>query len=449
MRRTIDLLHGRILPSLTALAVPIMATSLVQTAYNLTDMAWIGRVGSHAVASVGAAGMYTWLSGGIVTLARMGGQVKVAHSLGKGQEEEAAGYAGGAVRMTVALAVLFALVTNLFAGPLIGFFGLRSAQIVGDAVAYLRIACGLIVFSFFNQTMTGLFTAAGDSRTPFLANCTGLAANMILDPVLIFGLGPFPRMEAAGAAAATVTAQFLVSAVLLFHARRDQVLFCRVRVLRRTDPAKIRTIIRIGLPSSLQNMLYCGISMVLTRMVASWGDAAVAVQRIGGQIECISWMTAEGFGSAMNAFTGQNFGAKAYDRVKKSYVTAAALIFLWGSFTTCLLVFGAEPVFRLFIREPEVVPLGISYLTVLGYGQMFMCEEMMTVGALQGMGKTMSCSVISIVLTAARIPLAFLLGTTGLGLDGIWWALTATSMVKGVVFVCYYARTLRRLPERV
>lgn len=446
MRRNIDLLHGKILPSLTKLAVPIMATSLVQTAYNLTDMAWIGQVGSSAVASVGAAGMYTWLSGGIVTLARMGGQIKVAHSLGRGADGDAAEYAGGAIRMTLILALLFAAVTILFAGPLIGFFGLSNADIVADARVYLRIACGLIVFSFLNQTLTGLFTAIGDSRTPFLANCIGLVINMILDPVLIFGIGPFPRMEVAGAAIATVTAQMIVTVVLILHTRSEQVLFRRVKLLKRTAPGHLREMIRLGVPSSVQNMLYCGISMFLTRMVASWGDSAVAVQRIGGQIECISWMTAEGFGSAMNAFTGQNFGAKAYDRVKKSYLSAVTLIGIWGLLTTSLLVFGAEQVFRLFIREAAVVPLGIDYLIIIGYGQMFMCEELMTVGALQGMGKTMSCSTLSIVFTAARIPLAIFLGSTGLGLNGIWWALTISSMLKGVVFVGYYLYTLKHLP---
>lgn len=447
MKRNIDLLNGKILPSLTALAVPIMATSLVQTAYNLTDMAWIGRVGSHAVASVGAAGMYTWLSGGVVTLARMGGQVKVAHSLGESRMDDAAEYAGGALRMTVLLAVVYALVTNLFAGELIGFFGLSSAQIVQDAQGYLRITCGLILFSFLNQTMTGLFTAVGDSRTPFFANCVGLVMNMVLDPVLIFGLGPFPRMEAVGAAAATVTAQMIVTAVLVARAVSDPVLFGRVRLWKRSEPGYVRAMVTLGFPSAVQNTLYCGISMVLTRMVASWGDAAVAVQRIGGQIECISWMTAEGFGSAMNAFTGQNFGAKAYGRVRKSYLTAAVLIGIWGTFTTSLLVFGAEPIFRLFLREPEVVPLGVGYLTIIGFGQMFMCEELMTAGALQGMGKTMSCSLLTVVFTAARIPLAIILGNTALGLNGIWWALTLSSIAKGIVFVGYYLLTLRRLPE--
>lgn len=446
MKRNIDLLHGKILPSLTSLALPIMATSMVQTAYNLTDMAWIGSVGSHAVTSVGAAGMYTWLSGGVVTLARMGGQVKVAHSLGRNSTEEAAEYAGGAIRMTVLLAVLFAFVTNVFAGPLIGFFGLSSSKIVADAVIYLRITCGLILFSFLNQTMTGLFTATGDSRTPFVANCIGLVINMILDPVLIFGIGPFPRMEAAGAAIATVTAQMVVMLVLIVRSRTDTLLLQKVKLWKRTAPGYLKAMITMGLPSAIQNTLYCAISMILTRMVASWGDSAVAVQRVGGQIECISWMTAEGFGSAMNAFTGQNYGAKAYQRVKKSYRTAAVLIGIWGIFTTSLLVFGAEPIFRLFIREPEVVPIGIQYLIVIGFGQMFMCEELMTVGALQGMGKTMSCSLLTIVFTAARIPLAILLSSTTLGLNGIWCALTITSIVKGFVFVGYYLNTLRRLP---
>ena len=201
MRKTVNLLNGNILSSLTELAVPIMATSLVQMAYNLTDMAWIGRVGSSAVAAVGSAGMYTWLSTGVVMLARMGGQVKVAHSLGAGDTGEAAQYGKGALQLTMLLAAAYGLVMYVFASGLIGFFGLTSPKIVGDAIGYLKIAGGLIVFSFLNQTLTGLFTAIGDSKTPFMANFVGLGCNMILDPILIFGIGTFPKMGAVGAAA--------------------------------------------------------------------------------------------------------------------------------------------------------------------------------------------------------------------------------------------------------
>ena len=445
MKKNIDLLNGNILTSLTELALPIMATSLVQTAYNLTDMAWIGMVGSDAVAAVGAAAMYTWLSSGVATLARMGGQVKSAHAYGEGNRREAVQYGKGALQLALVLAAVYGIITNLFAGPLIGFFHLNSFLVVEDAIVYLRIACGLILFAFIGQTLTGLYTASGNSRTPFVANCIGMGANIVLDPLLIFGLGPIPGMGVAGAAIATVTAQFIVALVLVISMRRDPVLASQMRVWIPTPLSNIKTMVRIGFPAAIQSMLYCGISMVLTRFVTAWGDTAVAVQRVGGQIESISWMTADGFGTAINAFVGQNYGAGNLKRVKKGYMTASAIMFIWGIFTTCLLIFGAAPIFSLFIHEAEVIPAGADYLRIIGFSEMFMCVELMTVGALSGMGKTMEASVITIILTAARIPLAVILGGTALGLNGIWWALTISSIVKGIIFFVYYLHIMKRM----
>ena len=425
MKKNIDLLNGNILTSLTELALPIMATSLVQTAYNLTDMAWIGMVGSDAVAAVGAAAMYTWLSSGVATLARMGGQVKSAHAYGEGNRREAVQYGKGALQLALVLAAVYGIITNLFAGPLIDFFHLNSNLVVEDAIVYLRIACGLILFAFIGQTLTGLYTASGNSRTPFVANCIG--------------------MGVAGAAIATVTAQFIVALVLVISMRRDPVLASQMRVWIPTPLSNIKTMVRIGFPAAIQSMLYCGISMVLTRFVTAWGDTAVAVQRVGGQIESISWMTADGFGTAINAFVGQNYGAGNLKRVKKGYMTASVIMFIWGIFTTCLLIFGAAPIFSLFIHEAEVIPAGADYLRIIGFSEMFMCVELMTVGALSGMGKTMEASVITIILTAARIPLAVILGGTAMGLNGIWWALTISSIVKGIIFFVYYLHIMKRM----
>lgn len=448
MKRNVDLLNGKILPSLTALALPIMATSMLQMAYNLTDMAWIGRVGSHAVTAVGTAGMYTWLSSGIVTLARMGGQVKVAHSLGQGEPKEATAYARGALQLTILLALFVASISTLFATPMIGFFGLSSESIIKESESYLRIICGFMIFSFLNQTLTGLFTAIGDSKTPLIANFLGLGVNMILDPILIFGLCGFPRLEASGAAIATVLAQSIVTGVFFIRAKNDKLVFHQVRLWNKTNWKYLKTMLYIGIPSSVQSTLYCGISMVLTRLVAQWGDSAIAVQRVGGQLECVSWMTAEGFGSAMNAFTGQNYGARAYDRVKKCYYSAVGIMFIWGLFSTGFMVLGAESLFQFFVKEPDILPMGINYIVILGYSQLFLCEELMTVGALQGMGKTMEASIITVLLTGSRIPIAFLLNSTSLGLNGIWWTFTATTVAKGVIFVIYYLWMLHKIPRR-
>ena len=354
VKKNIDLLHGKILRSLTGLALPIMATSLVQTAYNLTDMAWIGMVGSDAVAAVGAAAMYTWLSSGVVTLARMGGQVKSAHAHGEGNLAEAVQYGKGALQLALGLAIAYGVLTNMLAGPLIGFFHLNSPMVVENAILYLRIACGLIVFAFIGQTLTGLYTASGNSRTPFIANCIGMGANIVLDPLLIFGLGPVPGLGVAGAAIATVSAQFIVALVLVLAMRRDPVLAAQMRIWNPTPLSNIKTMIRIGFPSSVQSMLYCGISMVLTRFVTSWGDTAVAVQRVGGQIESISWMTADGFGSAINAFVGQNYGAGKPERIWAGIKASGWMMLVYCAFVFVVLLLGAKTFALLFVEASEL-----------------------------------------------------------------------------------------------
>ena len=120
-------------------------------------------------------------------------------------------------------------------------------------------------------------------------------------------------------------------------------------------------------------------------------------------------------------------------------------MFLWGLFTTSLLVFGAVPIFSLFIHEPEVIPIGAGYMRIIGYSEMFLCIELMTVGAMSGMGRTMEASILTILLTASRIPLAFWLGGTSLGLEGVWWALTISSVVKGIVFFSVFMVWMRKV----
>ena len=255
MKKNIDMLHGPVLPALTKLALPIMATSLIQMAYNLTDMIWIGRLGSNAVAAVGAAGMYMWLSNGLASLSKMGGQVNTGYSLGSGSRKEAAGYIANTLRFAAISGIIFGIVCMLSATPLIGFFNLNSPQVIADAKIYLQITCGLVVFSFVNQSFTGIFTALGNSKAAFLATTSGLIVNIILDPVLIFGLGPFPAMRIMGAAVATVIAQAIVTLTFLIFTRKDTLIFPEVHFFGRPNLHYLTSIIKIGLPTSIQSRL--------------------------------------------------------------------------------------------------------------------------------------------------------------------------------------------------
>lgn len=444
--KQVQLTEGPILRPLAVLAVPIMASSFLNTVYSITDMAWIGLLGSKAVAGVGVGGMYVWLSQGLSALARMGGQVNVAQSVGGGRKKEAAQYAKAALQLAILFGILFAVVSLLFTEELVGVFHLENVETNHYAVSYMRITCGMILFSYLTVVLTGIYTAQGDSKTPLLANAIGLVINMVMDPLLILGVGPFARMEVTGAAVATVFAQciaMLVMIVGVFRDKSDNNILSDVSLGKLTERRFYRSVFRIGAPTAIQGTVYCMISMVLTRMVASFGADAVAVQRVGGQVEAVSWNTADGFGAAMNAFAAQNYGAGRMDRVRKGYQISFWATVLWGAIITLLFLLLPTQIAGVFFHEETVLGIAVDYLIILGIGEAFMCVELMTVGALSGLGRTALCSFISILLTGARIPLAILLSKGALGLNGIWLALTATSIAKGIVFTVAFKWAVR------
>ena len=440
-----NLTKGPILKTLTKLAIPIMASSFLGTLYNITDMAWIGLLGSKAVAGVGVGGMFTWLSQGLAAMARMGGQVQVAQCIGRGERDRAHGFAQAAVQLATLMGMAYAVISLLFARQMVAFFQLTDLEAQTAALSYTKIACGLIVFSFLTLTMTGLYTAQGDSKTPFLANLIGLVTNMILDPVLILGPGPFPKLGIVGAAIATVTAQAIVMMMMILGViiQKKENVLKGIRLTAKIPKEYLGGLCRIGIPTAIQGMAYCAISMVLTRMVSAYGAEAVATQRVGGQIESISWNTADGFAAALNAFIAQNYGAGKMDRVRKGYRASLWTVGIWGLLISFVFICFPKAIADIFFHEPKAVATAVGYLVIIGFSEAFMCVELTTVGALSGLGRTRLCSIISIAFTSARIPLAIILGGL-IGLSGIWWALSITSIIKGIIFTCTFLWITRK-----
>lgn len=440
MEKKMNLLEGPIFKTLMRLALPIMGTSLIQMAYNLTDMIWIGRIGANAVAAVGSAGMYMWLSNGISTLAKMGGQVSVGQAIGANNKKDAASYASATLQLGMLFGIVYGLITFFFHKEMIGFFNLTSQGVIADAEIYLLITCGFVVINFVNQIFTSLMTAIGNSHHPFVATTIGLVINIILDPILIFVF----NMGVMGAAIATVIAQLIVMIMMIYYARKDHILFDDVKIKSKNGWPIFQRIIKIGLPTGIQSMCFTFISMIIARFIAGYGDVAIAVQKVGSQIESISWMSAEGFGNALNAFVAQNYGAERLERVKKGTLSALKTCMIWGVFTTLVLLIFPQVIFQIFITEKDVIPLGVDYLQILAFSQLFMCIESTLAGALNGLGKTIIPSSISITLTAARIPLVMILSATFLGLNGIWWAISLSSIAKGIVIAICYLYVRRR-----
>ena len=447
MEKKNNLTEGSIPKALFKLALPIMGTSFVQMAYNMTDMFWVGKMGSRALAAVGTAGFYMWLSMAFILIPKIGAEVGVSQSVGKKDMAEAKAYIRHSLQLVICIALFYASVMILFRKYLIGFFNLGDADINNTAISYLVvIACGFL-FSFLNPVFTAIFNGYGESKTPFLINSIGLMTNMILDPLLIYGIGPFPRMEVVGAALATIIAQAVVTLVFITLAIKRTELFSGLHLFKLPDMAHITRIVKLGFPVALQSGLFTGFAMMVARIIAQWGPVPIAVQKIGSQLEAISWMTAGGFQTAMAAFVGQNFGAQKWPRVVRGYFAGLSIMSIIGIFASLLLILAARPLFSIFISEEETIRQGVIYLRILGLSQLFMCLESTSAGAFNGLGKTIPPSIIGIVFNGLRIPAALLLSSTSLGLEGVWWAISLSSICKGIVLTSWYLIMLKRKPK--
>lgn len=442
------LTEGNISSTLVRLAIPIMATSFVQMAYNMMDMIWLGRVSTNAVAAAGTAGFFTWFGTALFMVPKIGAEVGVAQSLGKEDVEGAKKYVFHALQLDIIVAIIYSLLLITFRHEIIGFFDLGDVEVVEMATDYLFIISIGLIFYLINPVFTGIFNGSGNSTTPFKINVIGLVINMVLDPLLIMGIGPFPEMGIKGAALATIIAQFVVTLVFLIIGKGKSNLFDNLNLFQKPEREYLKIIFKLGLPASIQTGLFASIAMIIAKIIAQWGPTPIAVQKVGSQIESISWMTAGGFSTAISAFVGQNYGAGQWDRIKEGYRKGLLIVGSIGLFASLLLILGAEPIFRLFIpKDEEALQMGITYLRILGISQFFMAIEIGTQGAFNGIGRTIPPSFIGILFNGLRIPASLILSSTSLGLNGVWWSISISSVFKGIILVSWYIRILKKSPS--
>ncbi|MDX9916452.1 MAG: MATE family efflux transporter [Gudongella sp.] len=440
MGNELKLTEGNIIGTLTRLAIPIMGTSFIQMAYNLTDVMWLGRLDTKAVAGAGTAGFFLWFAASLVMISQIGVGVNVSQSLGRGDREEAKRYISSGYQVNIVIALTYGMLLYFFRNQIIGFFKIDDMVVVKMAISYLSIISMGMLFFFVNPVFSTTLNSSGNSVTPFKTNTIGLIVNMIFDPVLIFGLGPFPKLGVEGAAIATVFAQIVVTLIFLIEGYRKQSIYSHVKILGRPEFSRIRRMIKLGIPPFLQMGIHATVSMVITRLIAGFGAVPIAVQSIGSQIESISWMTSEGFSSAISAFVGQNYGAKKYERIRQGYKSGIKVLGSIGIGASLILIFGAEHLFTIFTpKDPEAILGGISYLRILGLSQLFMSIEIGTAGAFNGLGRTVPPTMVGMSFNLLRIPLAVFLSTyTALGLLGIWWAISISSILKGLLLFAWF-----------
>lgn len=444
MKDRLNLTEGRITEKLLKLSLPIMGTSFIQMGYNMIDMIWVGKAGSKAVAAVGTAGFFPWLAMAFIMISKVGGEIKVAQSIGANNISTTKSYMKSAIEINIILAIIYTISLIVLNKQLIGFFRLGDLEVITMSRQYLIIVALGMVFYFINLVFTAIFNGLGNSKTPFRINTVGLITNIILDPILIFGWGFAPKLGVAGAAIATVFAQIVVTTCFIYIIVKSKEEYFKLRLFKEIETKYYKVLYKLGLPIAIQSGMFTVFSMLLGVIVASWGPVAVAVQKVGSQIEAISWMTAEGLSVALGSFVGQNYGAKKYSRINKGCKIAITVSSVLGIITTLVLVFAGESIFSIFIDESEAIEKGAVYLKILGYSQFFMCLEIITTGAFKGLGRTYIPSIIITILTGARVPLAYFISRPEmLGLNGVWWSITLSSILKGILMISLFISLLK------
>ena len=400
-------------------------------AYNFTDMAWIGRLGSREVAAVGIIGVLLWLANSIAQLTKTSAEVCVSQSLGSRDTPLAIKYARHCTTWALIVGTLLALLYLTCGSPIIGVYHLDS-DVHQKALQYLHIVLLGLPLYFLTLAMSGIYNARGQSLTPFKVNSLGLLLNMGLDPLLIFVC----HLGIIGAALATLISQGAVCALLYHRLQRHDKILDGASILTTTEREPSKRIFTIGMPVVLLNSLFVFINVFMGRIASEQGGAiGVAVLTTGGQLEAVTWSACQGFCTALATFVGHNYAARHFTRIWHGYKTTISITLSIGLLGSILFYFAGTPFFALIVPDPATYIVGGQYLRITSFSQLFMMTEITTQGLFYGIGRSAPPAIISISGNILRLPLALLMIHAGWGLNAVWWAISLSSICKGIAAI--------------
>ena len=433
--KKIDLTQGKVINVLTALALPIMGSSLLQFTYNLIDMLWVGGLGSDAVASIGSSSFFIGLGYSINSLVVIGTGIKVSHAIGEKNNKEVKQYINSGLAINFVISIIYALILIILGKSLISFLSLNNDAVERNSYYYLAMNAPILFFSFFNFLYTRIFSSFGNNGDSLKINAIGMIINIILDPIFIYIF----KLGVLGAAVATLISNVVM--FILYRIKSNGILHYDKSI--GIDKEKVIEIIRLGFPMAFQRILFTMVNIILAKIIAIFGTNSIAAQKIGLQIESITYMVIGGLNGAIASFTGQNFGASKFKRIKQGYYTALLLGIIYSMIMSIIFIIFKEPIIRLFIREKSTILIASGYLQAVAFSQSFSTIEMVSNGLFTGLGMPKIPAIISIVFTILRIPMALTLMQT-LGIDGVWWSIAISSILKGVAVYSIYLIKIRR-----
>jgi len=450
-----DYTAGNLNRAIILLAIPMVLEMVLESLFAVVDVFWVGRLGADAVATIGLTESLLMLVFAIGLGLSLSTTAMVARRIGE-KDPKAAAVAGvQAIALGIAVSLLVGIPCFIFAPNLLHLMG-ASPQIVQTGSGYARIALGgsgAILLLFLNNA---IFRGAGDAAIAMRLLWVSNILNLILDPILIFGvrpfhfsvgpfhfgIGPFHKFGVTGAALATFTGRSIGVLYQFYRLLRGSE---RIRILReqiRLDFKVLFRLARVSLTGILQFAIAHTSWIGLVRIVSVFGSAALAGYTIAIRILIFVILPSWGLSNAAATLVGQNLGAKQPERAEKSVWRTGLYNMIFLGVVGLFFILFAERVIRLFTQDPAVIPLAVSALRIFSYGNIGYAYAMVMLQAFNGAGDTITPTIVNFfAFWMLEIPLAYFLALhTRMQAHGVYWSVVAAEAAMAAVSIVLFKR---------
>jgi putative MATE family efflux protein len=435
------LTRGSLHRVLFLLAGPAVVAKALHALLGLVDIFWVGRLGAAPTAAVNTSFFASWILESATHLTAVGILAYVSRSIGAGDRQRAGVAAAQGILLGVVLGIGIAAAA-WFASPVLFHATSSDPQVTIPGITYLRTLFLAAPLTFLYVNGESIMRAAGNTRRPLVITGAMVLLNMLLDPLLIFGIGPFPRLEVFGAAVATVVAQFLAVCVFAVHAWRRHADFpLHTAALRRLQSRFVIDFLRLGAPALSIGVLFSSVYLFLSGVAARMGTVELALLGLGNRVETLTYLGTSGFAEATGAVVGQNLGAGRIDRAARAAWWSAGYMMVYGSLVGVLMVFFPRQLLHVFTDDPRVLEVGAQYVRILGICQGLMGVEIVLERAFAGAGDPLPPMLVSVPINVLRIPVVLwvVLPLEG-GIIGVGILLSATSGLRGLLSAWWFSR---------
>jgi putative MATE family efflux protein len=436
-----DFTKGSLNRAILLLAIPMVLEMVLESLFAVVDVFWVGRIGANAVATVGLTESMLLMVFAIGMGVSLSTTAMVARRIGEKDPEDAAVAGVQAIFLGLAISVLIGLPCFIFAPNLLRLMG-ATPEIVAIGSNYARIALGgsgVVVLLFLNNA---IFRGAGDAAIAMRLLWVSNIINLALDPCLIFGLGPFPKLGVTGAALATFTGRGIGVVYQFYRLLRGTE---RIRILARQLRLNLAVLLRLARVSAVgvvQFVIVQSSWIGLVRIVSTFGADAVAAYTIAIRIVIFAILPSWGLSNAAATLVGQNLGAKQPKRAETSVWRTGLYNMAFLGTIGVVFIIWANPIVRIFTHDPAVAPLAASTLRIVSYGNIGFSYGMVMLQAFNGAGDTLTPTFVNLIgFWMLEIPLAYWLAIRErMQSNGVYWSIVVAEAVVAITSILLFRR---------